>query len=704
MNKRIIISTLSTFGILGSVIIGLSNSFKTQEISFNIKSKEAKKPNVERVLEVKKIDEVSLEDIQKIKNFLPKDSYKNEVKTEKIKFIKIVKKIDLKKITINQQDKISVDKNNRDFKEIDLSELDYSEISQQKEITHTINKRNDWSSLALNLDEYSNVENKVIVAEEKIKKTNIIRERISKKIESTDSENTTDENELVFFDYGKKEEKVVDVEKTTKLDTQKVFSDKQKISKLVAINKVENSNSTQTSIVTQSQNIGNTIDKDFDSRKIDESIQDIVNSKMSASSQSNPNIVKAKKEVMGFLSSEENTSQAEIPSECYEKENSNRIYNAEYSISFLPVGKKIEKTVYNFELRFQDNIDDIIADNGSGKVQLKTKMSSQKSVRRALVLASDYYPMSTDILLENGSYEVKLPLFRTNFIESIIQNYKLRGLGAHLMIELANETEEVDLDIKYKYERKIYLNSQFSAVDKSDSDYNYILFVGIESGNTIVNYIDSEGNTTSRIIHLTEREIFYDQNINDKITKEEIRFFQEGLINKCKSQLNIAQNNISSWNYNAATFTKKNHYSFDILNMNYSKNSNKYLKLDHLGESIFVGRWDKKNIVIPDEEYIDFVIRNMDIAQDKCLVQLNLEKEAESIYINGISENSGMRTIVKMLDKDGRFYNQLGSKTEKIFMKGDEQGLLNIAIEYIDGSSDYLQTYCSENTYLIEQL
>ena len=592
MNKRIIISTLSTFGILGSVIIGLNNSFKTQEISFNIKSKEAKKPNVERVLEVKKIDQVSLEDIQKIKNFLPKDSYKNEVKSEKIKFIKIAKKIDFRKIKISQKEKISADKNKIELKEIDLSELDYSEISQQKEITHKIMQKNDWNSLALNLDEYSNVESKIIVAEDKINnKTNIIRERISKTIESTDSKNTTDENELVFFDYGKKEEKVVDVEKTTKLDTQKVFSDKQKISKLVAINKVENSNSTQTSIVTPSQNIGNTIDKDFESINVDESIQDIVNSKMSASasSQSNPNIVKAKKEVMGFLSSEENTSQAEIPSECYEKENNNKIYNAEYSLSFLPVGKKIEKTVYNFELRFQDNIDDIIADNGSGKIQIKTKMSSQKSVRRALVLASDYYPMSTDILLENGSYEVKLPLFRTNFIESIIQSYKLRGLGAHLMVELANETEDVDLDIKYKYERKIYLNSQFAAVNKSDSDYNYILFVGAQAGNTIVNYIDNEGNTTSRIIHLAEREIFYDQNINDKITKEEIRFFQEGLINKCKSQLNIAQNKISSWNYNAATFTKKNHYSFDILNMNYSKNSNKYLKLDHLGESIFVG-------------------------------------------------------------------------------------------------------------------
>ena len=169
MNKRIIISTLSTFGILGSVIIGLNNSFKTQEISFNIKSKEAKKPNVERVLEVKKIDQVSLEDIQKIKNFLPKDSYKNEVKSEKIKFIKIAKKIDFRKIKISQKEKISADKNKIELKEIDLSELDYSEISQQKEITHKIMQKNDWNSLALNLDEYSNVESKIIVAEHPIK-------------------------------------------------------------------------------------------------------------------------------------------------------------------------------------------------------------------------------------------------------------------------------------------------------------------------------------------------------------------------------------------------------------------------------------------------------------------------------------------------------------------------------------------------------
>ena len=130
----------------------------------------------------------------------------------------------------------------------------------------------------------------------------------------------------------------------------------------------------------------------------------------------------------------------------------------------------------------------------------------------------------------------------------------------------------------------------------------------------------------------------------------------------------------------------------------------KYLKLDHLGESLYIGRWEQSNLVVPTEAYISHILDMFDMKGGECLVQLNLSKDLSGFNINGISATNSMRLDVKMLDADGKMYNDIGEKTEKIFISGREQGIINIELEYSDSSSQYIQTYCSENTYLVEQI
>jgi len=38
------------------------------------------------------------------------------------------------------------------------------------------------------------------------------------------------------------------------------------------------------------------------------------------------------------------------------------------------------------------------------------------------------------------------------------------------------------------------------------------------------------------------------------------------------------------------------------------------------------------------------------------------------------------------------------------FLLGDDLGILNISVKYEDGSEDLIQSYCSENTHIIETL
>jgi hypothetical protein len=65
-----------------------------------------------------------------------------------------------------------------------------------------------------------------------------------------------------------------------------------------------------------------------------------------------------------------------------------------------------------------------------------------------------------------------------------------------------------------------------------------------------------------------------------------------------------------------------------------------------------------------------------------------------------------------MLDSDGKFYDSFSNKTRKIIIIGEGQGgsevspdaKVNIKIQYEDGSVQFLNSYCSPNTYLVEQL
>jgi len=69
-----------------------------------------------------------------------------------------------------------------------------------------------------------------------------------------------------------------------------------------------------------------------------------------------------------------------------------------------------------------------------------------------------------------------------------------------------------------------------------------------------------------------------------------------------------------------------------------------------------------------------------------------------------MSTRGGLNLSMLALDKDGRFYQEPSDQTKRAFIMGEEQGIINIQLIYPDNSKRYIQTYCSENTYLVEQL
>lgn len=389
---------------------------------------------------------------------------------------------------------------------------------------------------------------------------------------------------------------------------------------------------------------------------------------------------------------------------CHKIMNSNKEYGYEYSIGVRSIGVTNKfPELSHFDIRFHDDIDEMVQDFGTGRIKLSGDLHGQMNIRRGTVFSRGHYPTTLDLVLEDTHADIVIPLLSVEKIEEIGTEYNIPDVGAHMLVELDKETEDVDLGLDHKYKAKFFLDKNFNVVDRANSDFYFVFFMGIEPGNTIVKFLDSKSQITSKIVHLSAQEVYYEPNFYADIETDMISMYEEGLMSDCLSILNVNPKEIESWSM-VKDAKKESLNTINFENMRYPLGARKYLKLNHLNEPIFVGRWSQEEIAIPTEEYINQILSRFNVRGGECVVQLNLADQPMDILYNGMSTRGGLNLSMLALDKDGRFYQEPSDQTKRAFIMGEEQGIINIQLIYPDNSKRYIQTYCSENTYLVEQL
>lgn len=377
----------------------------------------------------------------------------------------------------------------------------------------------------------------------------------------------------------------------------------------------------------------------------------------------------------------------------------------EYSFEVAKVeANRKTKKLTSFEFDFKDDYNDRVRSDSTGKLVLKGRLK-HTSLRRFSVYGRDIYPTVVDQVFVPGKQKLVIPAFSNEFMSSIFKQKELKGLGGHIFIELDSLTEDVELDRDTYYEQKIFLDAKFQIVDRQDSDFDYIMFVGVAPGNTIINFKTYKNEVTTKIIHVTNSEVFYDSNYYRESKKEEFKLYEEHILSKNILPLDITTKKISQFSQTENAI-KKSMGEYYLAKMTYPEGTRKYMELSHLRESIFVGYSDNKNIIVPSENYKWIVFDKFGInnLNNQCIVQLNLNAKAREISVEGQSNSGAMRIQSMMLDEDGVFYDDFTASTKKVFIRGEEQGIINIKIKYNDNTTGYIQSYCSNATYLVEQL
>ncbi len=384
-------------------------------------------------------------------------------------------------------------------------------------------------------------------------------------------------------------------------------------------------------------------------------------------------------------------------------------YHSQVTIQVTGTDLRKTNPEVGFEVRPQDDLSETMSDYNSGQVVLNQKLADDKMTRSVTILKRGFAPTNTDLILEEGASEISIPLIEEAVFNEMMAPYESRGALGGVLVELEDEVESASLDVPYSQVLK--LNKEMQVTDSEN--FTYQLFIGVRAGNTLLSYRSSNGDVTSKIIHVHDHELTFETNFFENVLIEKISIVEEDLLAKEKSKLIIPSESIKHFATNKhAKKISDNTFATDFNRT--LLGGRKYLELLHQQESVFVGFRQNSLLEIPSENFMKYILSKFENGKlgHRCLVQVNLNRKSTGVEVAAESAGENLMTSMQILDSDGKFYESVGDKSQKVIIVGENHGALennqdakiNLKITYQDGSIQYLGTYCSPNTYLVEQL
>jgi hypothetical protein len=134
--------------------------------------------------------------------------------------------------------------------------------------------------------------------------------------------------------------------------------------------------------------------------------------------------------------------------------------------------------------------------------------------------------------------------------------------------------------------------------------------------------------------------------------------------------------------------------------------SRQFLELKHLNGSIFLGHNNQDVLEVPSQELINYVLEahQLRTLTNTCMIQLNFSKQISEVAVYGESDRGPISLITSYLDRDGYWSQEATEMASNLFIIGDVAGAISLKVDYVDGTSDALQSFCSLENYLVEQL
>ena len=269
---------------------------------------------------------------------------------------------------------------------------------------------------------------------------------------------------------------------------------------------------------------------------------------------------------------------------------------------------------------------------------------------------------------------------------------------------IALNSKVLDIEVDSRFEKKFFFDKAFKLLPTM-TGASFVMFAGTNTGNVLIRYFLSTNETAQKIVYVGNGEMYFEDPSFIEGTRETFSLTTRTILGQKKKELVIDASAISFFNTkNIAKKKTLNAYELKIPTL--ISGMRKYLEFKHLKDSIFVGTWNELEIEIPSNDFIAKVLEMNQInsLKDRCVVQVNINKDLREIKVNGKNRSGEMFVETSFLDSDGNFSRDSSEIAEKAFIVGDMEGQLGIRLDYSDDSSEFVKTFCSEGSYLVEQL
>lgn len=342
-----------------------------------------------------------------------------------------------------------------------------------------------------------------------------------------------------------------------------------------------------------------------------------------------------------------------------------------------------------------------ISDSATGEINLAYSLTGKMNTQTGVVQSQGIIPTRVELAL--GSMKgLEVPLINEAGIQKFLQKQGLSIEGNLLMIALNSNISDAEIDSSFG--AKFIFDKNFRPVQQMNGA-SFVLFAGVKSGNVLIKYLLSNKESAQKIVYVGDGELYFEDPSFIASERETYTFTTRNILGNKKKELSIDGSAITFFNTNT-TAKKKALNAYEIKTPVTVTGMRKYLEFKHLKDSIFVGLSEDKDVEIPGNDFISKVLEMNQInsLRERCVVQVNLTKDVRAITANGKNRSGEMFVETSYLDRDGNFSRDNFELADKAFIVGDMEGQFSVKLDYTDGSSEFLKTFCSEGTYLVEQL
>jgi hypothetical protein len=382
---------------------------------------------------------------------------------------------------------------------------------------------------------------------------------------------------------------------------------------------------------------------------------------------------------------------------------------SDVSLQAVLTDLKGSKSAQGFEVRFSDEPSSSLEDYGSGEIVISDNLSSESMTRASTILKRGFAPTNFDLIVKDGSSSMTVPMIDTETFNELQAPFESTGPIGAILVELDQDTEAFRIDSPSR--RSIKLDGDMNQTESED--YTYELILGVTPGNTLISYKTTRGEIVSKIIHVHEGEVTFDANIYERTSQDKIELLEEDLLGQEPSALVTSADRVKIFATNKSA-KKLNDRTYELDFGLGTIAGRRYIELNHQSEPVFVGLRGNRSAVIPSESFMRHILSLVEGKglTNRCVIQVNVTKKVTDVSVGTESSGDSLMALAKYLDTDGKFYDSASEKTKKVIIVGENQSSgnesldsrVNLKVTYQDGSSEYVGSYCSPNTYLVEQL